>query len=78
MAFSPGSEQIDFGIHIMVIDHDERKVRIFSQAHVLEEADQRDWEAVSAKLRELGVTTLSEPDDEHGSDATTDVAEGTF
>jgi hypothetical protein len=60
MSFSPESEQIDFGSHSVIIDREDRKVRIFSDMGASEIESSRDWRDVQEKLSELGVRTLRE------------------
>jgi hypothetical protein len=60
MAFGPQSQQIEFGSHSLVIDSEDRKVRVFSDLAAPEYESSRDWREVSEKLHELGVRELSE------------------
>jgi hypothetical protein len=60
MAFGPQSQHIDFGSHSLIIDSEDRKVRIFSDLDTPEYQSSRDWRDVSEKLHELGVRDLSE------------------
>ncbi len=60
MSFGPQSEQIEYGSHSLVIDTEDRKVRVFSSMDTPEAESTRDWEGVSGKLQELGVKALSE------------------
>ena len=60
MSFGPQSEQIEYGSHCLVIDSEDRKVRIFSDLDTPEYQSSRDWRDVSEKLHELGVRELSE------------------
>jgi len=67
MSFGPQSQQIDFGSHAMIIDTDDRKVRVFSDLDTPEYQSSRDWRGVSEKLSELGVRELSEVPSDSGN-----------
>jgi hypothetical protein len=71
---------IDFGSHTMFVDHADRTVEIWSDAAAGDRRCQRDWRAVCAELRSLGVTDLDEagyfPSDDTRS--RTDCFAGTF
>jgi hypothetical protein len=58
--FGPDSTQVEYGSHTLVIDAEDRKVRVFSDLDAPESESSRDWRDVSEKLSELGVRTLSE------------------
>jgi hypothetical protein len=74
--FGPDNKQLDYGSHILVIDDEGRKVRVFSDLDVPEVESSRDWREVQEKLSELGVRTLSEvPAGQSGSML---CAEGSF
>jgi hypothetical protein len=57
--FGPDSMQVDYGSHTLVIDAEDRKVRVFSDLDALEVESSRDWREVQEKLSELGVRTLN-------------------
>jgi hypothetical protein len=63
-SFSPESEQIEYGVHSMIINHEARKVRVFTASDATDAEIPLDWIAVDAKLAELGVETLSEVPEE--------------
>lgn len=74
--FGPDSTKVDYGSHSLVIDAEDRKVRVFSDLDVPEVESSRDWREVQEKLSELGVRTLSEvPSEQSGSVL---CAEGSF
>jgi hypothetical protein len=58
--FGADNKQVDCGSHILVIDAESRKVRVFSDLDVPDIESSRDWREVQEKLSELGVRTLSE------------------
>jgi hypothetical protein len=64
MPFGPDSQQIEYGSHSLVIDAENRKIRVFSSMDAPEAQSNRDWEGVQGKLSELGVTALSEVPEE--------------
>ena len=66
--FTPDSRQIEYGTHTLVIDPEDRKVRVFSDLDAPESVSSRDWREVQEKLSELGVRTLIEvPEEQSGS-----------
>ena len=74
--FGPDNKQVDCGSHILVIDAEGRRVRVFSYLDVPEIESSRDWREVQEKLSELGVRTLNEvPLEQSGSVL---CAEGSF
>jgi hypothetical protein len=58
--FGPDSQQIEYGSHSLVIDAEDRRVRVFSDLDAPEFQSSRDWRGVCEKLSELGVRELSE------------------
>lgn len=74
--FGPDNKQFDCGSHILVVDAESRKVRVFSDLDAPEVESSRDWRDIQEKLSELGVRTLSEvPAEQAGSML---CAEGSF
>jgi hypothetical protein len=76
LAFNAESERIEYGSYTVVIDHQDRKVRVFTDLDSPELGSDRDWSEVQAKLGELGVGTLDEVPGEGGERVL--VAEGSF
>jgi hypothetical protein len=76
IVFSPDSTQIGYGTHTLVIDPEDRKVRVFSNLDAPESESSRDWRDVQEKLSELGVRTLIEVPEEQSDSVF--CAEGAF
>jgi hypothetical protein len=76
IVFNPDSMQIAYGTHTLVIDPEDRKVRVFSDLDAPEIESSRDWREVQEKLSELGVKTLIEVPEEQSDSVL--CAEGTF
>jgi hypothetical protein len=76
MSFGPQSQQIEYGSHSLVIDAENRKIRLFSSMETPVAESSHDWEGVQGKLSELGVKILSEVAEEQVDGIL--VAEGAF
>lgn len=74
--FGPDSTHLEYGTHTLIIDSEDRKVRVFSDMDAPESQSSSDWRDVSEKLGELGVKTLSEVPEENWDSVM--CAEGSF